>query len=114
MKFVSSRETKHFASSTVCEAIEYPLSDKNINATVIKLSGKYPDKGWAVNEKCKELVYVIKGHGKLITETNSVDLSEKDVVLIEANEKYMWEGNLELFMPSTPAWYPEQHKIIVD
>lgn len=96
----------------VCEAIEYPLDDKDINATVIKLNGRYPDKGWAVNEKCKELVYVIYGEGKLITETQTLELSEKDVALIEAGEKYRWEGNFELFMPSTPAWYPEQHKVV--
>jgi len=27
-------------------------------------------------------------------------------------EKYFWEGEMEMFMPCTPAWYPEQHKEI--
>jgi hypothetical protein len=35
-----------------------------------------------------------------------------DLVLIEPGEKYFWEGNMDLFIPCSPAWYPEQHKLI--
>lgn len=33
-----------------------------------------------------------------------------DVVLIEPGERYYWEGNFEIFMPCTPAWYAGQHQ----
>lgn len=60
MKIVYQKETKKFKNSKVCTAIEYPMGDKDINGAVIKLTGRYPDKGRVVNLKCKELSYIIK------------------------------------------------------
>ena len=37
---------------------------------------------------------------------------EADLVLIDKGENYYWEGNMDLFVPCTPAWNPKQHKII--
>jgi hypothetical protein len=34
------------------------------------------------------------------------------MILIEPEEKYYWDGNFTLFVPCTPAWYPEQHEEI--
>lgn len=110
MKIVHKNETKEFKNSDQCIAIEYPMGDKDINGAIGKISGRYPDKGRVVNTKCKELAYVIKGSGKVVVEGKEYLLNQGDVVLIEPNEKYFWEGNLEIFMPCTPAWYPEQHQ----
>lgn len=112
MKIVKNQQTKIFQNSKVCKAIEYPLGDKDINGAVIELNGRYPDKGRVVNLKCKELAYVVKGSGKLIVEGKEVELNEGDLALIEPGEKYFWDGNMTMFMPCTPAWYPEQHKEI--
>ena len=111
MKYIPLKATRSFTNSKVCTGIEYPLGDKDINATVIRLKGRYPDKGVALNIKCKEVAYVIKGSGKLTVGNKTVELKVGDVVLVDKGEKYFWEGNMELFMPSTPAWYPEQHKV---
>ncbi len=64
-----------------------------------------------MNEKCKEVVFVISGNGSLTTKSDSVKLAPGDTALIPAGEQYYFEGkNLTIFMPCTPAWYPEQHK----
>jgi mannose-6-phosphate isomerase-like protein (cupin superfamily) len=110
MKIVKKDHTKIFHNSAVCSAIEYPIGDKDINGAVIELNGRYPDKGRVVNEKCKELVYVIGGSGALTVEGQDIQLAEGDMVLIEPAEKYFFEGNLKLFTPCVPAWYTEQHK----
>ena len=110
MKVVKRARTKKFKNSEVCTAIEYPLGDKDINGAVIRLNGRYPDKGRVVNLKCKELAYVIRGSGRVVVENESVELKEGDLVLIEPEERYFWEGNLVMFMPCTPAWCPEQHR----
>ena len=110
MKVVRKDQTKEFKNSDVCTATEYPLGDKDINGAVIELTGRYPDKGRVVNLKCKELAYVIKGSGKVVVEGKEVEFQEGDLILIEPGEKYFWEGNTTMFMPCTPAWYPEQHK----
>ena len=114
MKFIKKNQTKTLKNSDQCIAIEYPLNDKDINAAVIQLKGRYPDTGQTVNTECKELVYVINGKGKLVCEGQEILLSQGDVVLIDKGEKFYWQGEMDLFMPCTPAWYPEQHKQITE
>lgn len=72
MKSLKSTQTNIFPNSTSCTAIEYPLEDPDINAVVIQLRGRYPQAGRTVNLECKELVYVIKGAGKLVCEGEEV------------------------------------------
>lgn len=112
MKIIRKNETKEFKNSDQCVAIEYPLGDKDINGAVIKLNGRYPDKGRAVNTVCKEMAYITKGTGKLVVEGQEVNFSEGDLILIDKNEKYYWQGNFEIFAPCVPAWYPQQHKTV--
>ena len=111
MKAVQSEDAKTVEVSSTCTAIEYPLNDKDINAAVIKISGRYPSKGRTMNEECKELAYVMNGTGKLTVESKTIDLRKGTMVLILPGERFHWEGKeLEMFMPCTPAWYPRQHK----
>lgn len=110
MKVVHKSQTKQFKNSPVCVGIEFPLGDKEINGAIAEIRGRYPDKGWVVNLKCKELAYVLKGNGKIATENEEIKFNQGDLLLIYPKEKYYWEGNCDLFMACTPAWYPEQHK----
>ena len=99
-------------NSSHCIAYEYPMSNKEMNIGVVEISSRYPDSGYAINYTCSEMAYVLKGLGKLITETAEVDLSIGDVVYIPHGEKYYWEGNLTLVVPATPPWHLQQHKIL--
>lgn len=110
MKVVHKNQTREFKNGDVCIATEYPLGDKDINGAVVTLRGRYPDTGRVVNEKCKELAYIVRGSGKLVVEGQEVELQEGDLVLIEPGERYYWDGQMMMFVPCTPAWYPEQHK----
>ena len=112
MKIVKKGEAKLFKGSDTCLVFEYKLGYKDIDGVVVKLSGRYPDKGAAVNEICRELGYVIEGRGLVVINGNDFLLSEGDVVCIDPGEKFYWDGNMTLFLPCTPAWYPEQHKFI--
>jgi len=64
------------------------MNDKDINGAVIELNGRYPKEGRAVNLKCKEMAYVIKGSCKLVLEGEETLLNEGDLILIKAGEKY--------------------------
>jgi mannose-6-phosphate isomerase-like protein (cupin superfamily) len=110
MKIVRKNETKIFKNSEVCTAIEYSMEDKDINKAVIELIGRYPDKGRAMNEKCKEMAYVIKGSGRVMVDEKEIKLKEGDLVLIDPGEKFFWEGNMILFVPCAPAWSHDQYK----
>lgn len=110
MKFIGKDQTKTFKNSDACTAIEYPMGDKDINGAVIELAGRYPGKGRAMNLECKEMAYVIKGSGKVTVEGKEIKFNEGDLILIEAGEKFFWEGVAQIFMPCTPAWHPGQYK----
>ena len=77
---------------------------------MVKLKGRYPDKGRVVNTVCKELAYITKGSGKIVVEGQEINFSSGDLILIEPGERYYWEGNFEIFSPCVPAWYPKQHQ----
>jgi mannose-6-phosphate isomerase-like protein (cupin superfamily) len=110
MKIVRKRETSSHQNNEFCTAASYPIGDKDISVALIELKGRYPSKGMVLNEKCKELAYVIKGSGKLVVGDEEIFVEEGDLVSIDPGEKYFWEGNLTLLMPCVPAWYSEQHK----
>jgi len=112
MKLVTLSQAKEFKNSDTCIATEYPLDDKDINGAVIKLSGRYPEKGYVTNTVCKELAYVIEGSGTVATADETQNLHQGDLVLLLPGERYYFEGTLTMFMPCSPAWYPEQHQQI--
>jgi len=112
MKIIYKDQTEKFKNSENCLAIEYPSGDKDIDGAIIELTGRYPNKGRVVNLKCKELAYVIKGSGKIVVEGKEINLKEGDLILLEPDEKYFWEGSLTIFASCTPAWSLDQHKEI--
>ncbi len=65
-----------------------------------------------MNEECKELIYVIDGRGTLNKENETIKFKKGDAILINKGEKYYWDALCTIVMPCTPAWYPEQHKLI--
>lgn len=110
MKVIHQDETEKVQNSKNCLVYEYPLNDKDINGAFVKLTGREPDDGRVVNLVCKELAYVINGGGVIVIEDKEIKLKEGDLVLIEPGEKFFWNGDMELFLPCAPAWYPEQYK----
>lgn len=112
MKLVKLKDALEFSNSDKCVGVEYPLGDKDINFSIAKITGRYPDNGYCVNEECKELIYVIDGSGTLNKKDEKVEFEKGDVILIDKGEIYYWDGVCTIAMPCTPAWYPEQHKLI--
>ena len=110
MKHVPLSKSRKNKVTKNCIAIEYPSGDKDIWGAVIKLSGRYPEKGSAVNLKVKELVYFIEGKGKLVVNGKEIRVKKGDQLVINPGEKFYWVGKLVMFMPCAPAWYPNQHR----
>lgn len=114
MKIVHKHQAVLHKNSETCHVYEYPMNDTDINGAVAYIKGRYPLSGLAVNEKCKEMAYVISGSGKIVVNNQETVLSQGDVLVIPAGEQYYWEGELVLFLPCTPAWYAAQHKYVFD
>lgn len=113
MEYVSAQEAVKHANSPNCIVHEYPMKNSEMNIGVAEITRRYPDEGYAINHKCSEMGFVLKGSGKLVTDTAEVSLSVGDVVYIPSGEKYYWEGSMTLVLPATPAWYLEQHEMNV-
>ncbi|MFH1751826.1 MAG: AraC family ligand binding domain-containing protein [archaeon] len=109
---VRKNEAKEFKNSNNCVAYEYLLNDEDINVALIKINGRYPEKGFVLNEISKEICFITKGGGKVVVEGKEIELNEGDAILILPNKKYFFEGNLEIVVSCTPTWKIEQHKLV--
>ena len=91
---------------------DYPMTDPDINFATIKINCRSPKSGFQVNEECKELLYIINGSGNLYKSINNevISFEQGDIIFIDKNEYYAFDGNFEAAVPCTPAWYQEQHK----
>jgi len=99
-------------NSEVCLVTEHSIGDEMIDFAIAKISGRYPDNQRVTNKLCKEIVYIQEGKGKVVVEGIEYVLQAGDVVLIEAGEKFYWEGNMSLFISCRPAFTPEQHQLV--
>ena len=114
MKIVRLDDAEKYQNSDSCTVYEYELNDPDINCATGTIEGRYPDKGYCVNEECKELIYVLEGFGTLNKEGEKINFKAGDVILINKGEPYYWEASCKIIMPCTPAWYPAQHRIVED
>ena len=113
MEYIKKEKAESYSGDGY-SGMDYPSTDKDINFAVININSRSPKIGYQVNTECKELLYIIKGNGIIFMKENNekVEFSQGDVIIIEKNEYYAFEGNFEAAVPCTPAWYSEQHKYI--
>ena len=109
MKIIKFSETVEQKNSDKCIAKEYCHCDKDIDIATAEINGRYPDKGYCVNLKVKEMIYVISGSGQICKENETINFIAGDAILINAGEKYYWNAVCKVAMCCAPAWYAEQH-----
>lgn len=114
MKHLKVTDTYSHKNSENCIATEYDFKDKDIDLGTAVINGRYPEDGYCVNEKCKELVFVLEGKGTLNFKNKKIEFQNNEAILIDKNEPYFWgpDTNCKVAMVCTPAWSPEQHKLI--
>ncbi len=113
MKVIKYNDALKGSNSNKCKTLEYSFGDKDIDLGLATITGRYPDNGYCVNLKSKELIYCIEGDGTLNFENKTVSFKKGDSILIYPNEKYFWQTNYCIVsMACTPAWTEEQHKLI--
>jgi len=110
MQIVKHTEIRKVTPAKSATVWEYDTKDTTISGAVAEITDRYPEQGFAQNG-FKELVFVISGNGFLITPTERKEIDLGDEILIDKNEKYAWEGNMTLFMATTPKFDPKKHKI---
>jgi len=63
MEHVEKRNAIKHENSPQCIVYEYPMKNSEMNIGVAEITGRYPDHGYAINYKCSEMGYVLKGSG---------------------------------------------------
>lgn len=112
MLHVASQQAQKFENGPTCTVFEYG-GDADISGAIAEINGRYPESGWSFNTAVKEMVFVLSGEGKIVTRKGEKPLAKDTMVLLETNEQYYFEGNaLRIFMPTTPAWTPDQYRVI--
>ena len=113
MEVIKLDEAEIGQNKDKCKTLEYSFGDKDIDLGIATITGRFPDKGYAMNEVSKELIYVIEGKCTIYIENEIVNLAVGDSILINPKELYYWETDYcKVSMACTPAWSPSQHKII--
>lgn len=112
MKVINKKNTIALDPVPSTNIIEYPSSDKYLSGAVAKINGRYPESGYVLNQKSKEIAYVIEGYGQIVTPDKTWSFSEGDELIVDANEKYYWQGKFTIYMVNSPAFNPKQHIII--
>ena len=114
MKIVKQEQAKKFKYADTSSVLEYSidLNEKNLDFCINEINGRYPEKGYCTNEKCKEICYILEGNGTLNKKDESINFEKDDVILIEKEEIYYWNGNCKIIMICTPAWYKERCKLL--
>lgn len=113
MEYIKREEAKQYHGDGY-SGMDYPSSDQDINFAVININSRSPKKGYQVNTACKELLYILNGKGTLYLkeEEKIVEFKQGDVIIINKNECYAFDGNFEAAVPCTPAWTSQQHKYV--
>lgn len=90
MKIVKSSDAQIIKNSDTSKLLEYSigLEDKDIDFCINTISGRYPEKGYCTNEKCKEICYLLEGKGTCNKKEKSINFEQGDVILIDKKEIY--------------------------
>lgn len=110
MKVCHHNQTRFIENGEHCQVTEHQHHDARINFSVIEINGRYPQSDRVTNLGCQELAYILEGNGTIIINGETVTLNTGDSILIDAGEKYYWQGHMKMAVSCTPAWTPEQHQ----
>ena len=109
MQIVKQKQTHWVETAPSTTVEEYLMRDSDINGSTAIISGRYPEKGFAVNKVSKELALVLSGDGYIGTPKKKIPIVIGDCILIKPKEKYYWNGHMALFIACTPKWKARQH-----
>ena len=113
MKVIKFEDAEKGKNSEKCKTLEYSFGDKDIDLGIAEITGRYPDESYGVKIVSKELIYVLEGKGTVNFEDRKKKKKKGDSILIQPNEKYYYDTEYcKISMACTPAWSPEQHKIV--
>lgn len=110
MQIVRKSDRLTFTPESDIQVHEYGTDDAFLSGAVAEINGRYPARGFCVNQRVKELVYVVLGQGLLVLKDRSVPFAAGDTLFIDHGEAFAWEGQMTLYIATAPKFDPAQHK----
>lgn len=112
MNIIQSSQTNKIQASATTTIWEFVMEEKTISGAITQIDGRYPEQGFAVNEICKEIAFVVSGSGHIVTADQTCPINIGDLIFLDKGESFAWEanGSLTLFLATTPKFDPKQHK----
>lgn len=101
-----------FENSKTCKGVAFVSDEMNVDMSVIEISGRYPESGWALNGEVSEIVYVQRGKGRLYLEGGETEIEQEAVVAVPAGRKFFWDGDMTLIMACNPPFNSGQYSMI--
>ena len=114
MKIVKKEDADNLKNSDTSSLLEYSikLNEKNIDLCINTITGRYPEKGYCTNKVCQEICYILEGKGSITKKDEVIDFKAGDVIFVDKNDIYFWNGECKIIMVCTPAWYKEQCELL--
>lgn len=107
------KDAQHFTIPGGTNGILYPPSPKGDQSfAVVVLDGRYPEKGYSINDICTETLYVFQGSLKLEANGVSYTLEVGDLFMILPETKYRLSGKGKAGVIISPSWDSNQNHII--
>lgn len=108
---IKKSEAIEFKNSESCTVWEYDFPSENLGLATAFIDGRYPEEGRGTNLKCKQILFVISGSGKIYSEKGEFKINNGDSYFFEEKEPYYIEGNkLLVVIINAPKWQVEQYK----
>ena len=116
MKLIKKEQAEILKNSDTSSLLEYSiaLDEKDLDFCVNTTTGRYPEKGYCINEECKEICYILEGEGYINKKDETIKFKQGDVIFIDKKDIYFWEGNCKIIMICSPAWYKQQCRLIAE
>lgn len=91
----------------------YPSSPKgDYTVARVMAKGTYPERGYSMNQRCTETLYVLSGTICVEIDGQSFEVHPGDLCRIEPGRKYRITGDAEVLDLITPAWDRSQNSIV--
>lgn len=110
---LAKKEAQSFTIPGGTRGVLYPAGPGNaFSIAVVKMDGVYPEKGWSVNDKCTETMYLQEGELVIEIEEEIFRLKPGDIISVVPGKKYRVRGKATTVDVITPAWDKKQNHII--
>ena len=109
MKICKQQDSIVHTHNPACSVKEYPLGLDSLNMAITTISGRYPDEGFVQNTVVHEMAYILEGSGSITTLSATTHFEAGDMIVLDPNEPYYWQGACKAVIACNPAFTPDQH-----